>query len=72
MKHLNLSGKILKLKKNPETSGVSPLRGKDGLLYSDTNIQANIVNEQFKRAFTTEDTTTMPYKGQSPNPPCQK
>jgi hypothetical protein len=37
-------------------------------LYSDTNIQANILNEQFKSAFTTEDTTTMPSKGQSPHP----
>jgi hypothetical protein len=36
-------------------------------LYSDTNIQANILNEQFKGAFTTEDTTTMPNKGQSPH-----
>jgi len=57
-----------KSKKKPETSGVSPLRGKDGLLYSDTNIQANILNEQFKSAFTTEDTTTVPNKGQSPHP----
>jgi hypothetical protein len=32
-----------------ETSGVSFLRGKDGLLYSDTNIQANILNAQIKR-----------------------
>jgi hypothetical protein len=37
-------------------------------LYSDTNIQANILNEQFKSAFTTEDTTTMPNKGRSPHP----
>jgi hypothetical protein len=37
-------------------------------LYNDTNIQANILNEQFKSAFTTEDTTTMPNKGQSPHP----
>ena len=37
-------------------------------MYSDTNIQSNILNEQLKGAFKTEDTTTMPNKGQSPHP----
>ena len=54
--------------KKTETSGVSPLRGKDGLLYSEPNTQANILNEQFKKAFTTEDTSSMPNKGTSPHP----
>ena len=54
--------------KRTETSGVSPLRGWNGLLYSHTNIQANILHEQFKSTFTTDDTTTMPDKGQSSHP----
>jgi hypothetical protein len=37
-------------------------------LYSDTNIQSNILNEQLRGAFKTEDTTTMPNKGQSSHP----
>ena len=51
--------------KKTETSGVSPLRGKDGLLYSEPNTQANILNEQFKKAFTTEDTSSIPNKSPS-------
>lgn len=54
--------------KKTESSGVSPLRGKDGLLYSDPNVQSNILNEQFKSAFTCEDTSNMPDKGSSPYP----
>ena len=54
--------------KTTETSGVSPLRGRDGLLYSHTNIQANILHEKFKSTFTTDDTTTMPDKSQSSHP----
>ncbi|XP_071177608.1 uncharacterized protein [Mytilus edulis] len=55
-----------KKQKKTETSGVSTLRGKDGLLYSEPNTQANILNEQ--KAFTTEDTSSMPNKGTSPHP----
>ena len=36
MKNLILSGNILKVKET-ETSGVSHLRGKDGLLYTETS-----------------------------------
>lgn len=54
--------------KKTETCGVSPLRGNDGLLYSESHTQAEILNKQFKSAFTAEDTTSMPNKGPSPYP----
>ncbi|XP_063446774.1 uncharacterized protein LOC134726303 [Mytilus trossulus] len=51
-----------------EASGVAPLRNTDGLIHSDPNIKANILNKQFKSVFTKEDTNTMPDKGPSPYP----
>ena len=54
--------------KRQDAQGVSPLRKADGLLYSDTESKAEILNEQFHSVYTREDTTTMPEKGPSPYP----
>ena len=52
--------------------GVAPLKNKDGYLYS-TNIQkAEILNEQFRTAFTAEDLAHIPSKGDSPFPAMDK
>ena len=39
----------IKSKKTQKHQEYHPFRGKDGLLYSDTNTQANILNAQIKR-----------------------
>lgn len=38
----------------------------DGLITSDPQAKANILNKQFKSVFTTEDTSQAPDKGPSP------
>lgn len=61
------SGHLLKAKdKKAEASGVAPLRNTDGLITIDPQARANILNEQFKSVFTTEDTSQAPDKGPSP------
>ena len=54
--------------KGQENSGVAPLKNKDGFLQSDTSSRANILNEQFKSAFTAENTSSIPDPGQSSIP----
>jgi hypothetical protein len=41
--------------KKQENSGVAPLRGNDGMLHSASNNKAEILNAQFKSAYTQED-----------------
>ena len=53
--------------KRSESTGVSPLR-KEGILYSDSNNKANILNDQFTSVFTQEDTQNIPDKAVSPFP----
>lgn len=54
--------------KRQDSAGVAPLKNKDGYLHS-TNIQkAEILNEQFRTAFTAEDLSHIPSKGDSPFP----
>ena len=58
--------------KRKESSGVSPLKTKDGHFYSDPTIKANILNDQFSSVFNSgEDPSTI--KGMisipSPNMP---
>ncbi|XP_053381379.1 uncharacterized protein LOC128549116 [Mercenaria mercenaria] len=55
--------------KKQESSGVSRLRSSDGLIHSESNTKANILNAQFQSAYTKEDLTTMPNKGPSPYDP---
>ena len=51
-----------------DNSGISALR-KDGILTNDTTEKANILNNQFERAFTTESLDIpIPDKGPSPYP----
>ena len=52
--------------KKQEASGVAPLRNLDGLVHSDPETKANILNNQFMSVFTREDTNTIPDKGPSP------
>ena len=49
----------IKSKRN-ESTRVASLRNTDGLLYNDSQTQANILNNQFKSAYTIEDTNTIP------------
>jgi hypothetical protein len=53
--------------KKQDNSGVAPLRGNDGLIYSDSN-NADILNTQFKSAYTQEDQSSFPNLGQSSTP----
>ena len=52
--------------KGQESSGIPPLKSKDGFLKSDSYNKAEILNEQFRSVFTEEDLTNIPDKGQSP------
>jgi hypothetical protein len=54
--------------KKQDNSGVAPLRAKDGIIYSDNNNKAEILNNQFKSAYTLEDTTSLPNLGESKIP----
>ena len=54
--------------KGQDTGGVSPLKDKDGFLKSDNLGKAEALSEQFKSAFTEEDTSSIPDKGPSPFP----
>lgn len=54
--------------KGQDSAGVSPLKNADGFLQSDSAKKAEILNEQFQRAFTTEDTSRIPSMGDSPFP----
>ena len=52
--------------KKQESSGVSPLRNADGIIHSEADVKANILNKQFVSVFTKEDTANIPDKGPSP------
>ena len=52
--------------KKQESSGVSPLRNSDGVIHSEADVKANILNKQFVSVFTKEDTANIPDKGPSP------
>jgi hypothetical protein len=43
--------------KKQDNSGVAPLRGNDGLIYSDSNNKTDILNTQFKSAYTQEESS---------------
>ena len=49
-----------------ENSGVAPLKS-DGILVTDTQEKANILNNQFQSVFTNERNTNIPDKGPSPH-----
>jgi hypothetical protein len=51
-----------------ESTGVAPLKNKEGFIHSDTTSKAEILNEQFQSVYTKENTSTMPDKGQSKYP----
>ena len=53
--------------KRCDSTGVSPLM-KDGILQSDGNTKAEILNDQFVSVFTNEDMTSLPDLGSSPHP----
>ena len=53
--------------KKQDNSGVAPLRGNDGLIYSDSNNKVDIINTQFKSAYTQEE-SSLPDLGQSSTP----
>ena len=57
--------------KGQESSGVPPLKSKDGYLKSDSKTKAEILNEQFESVFTKEDLTNQPDKGHSPFTPME-
>ena len=63
----NDSGHLSNRKKQ-DNSGVAPLRGNDGLIYSDSNNKADILNTQIKSAYTQEDQSSLPDLGQSSTP----
>jgi hypothetical protein len=53
--------------KKQDNSGVAPLRGNDGLIYSDSNNKVDIITTQFKSAYTQEE-SSLPDLGQSSTP----
>ena len=55
--------------KGQESTGIPPLKSKDGFLKSDSFNKAEILNEQFKLVFTEEDLSNIPDKGQNPFQP---
>ena len=54
--------------KGQDSAGVPPLKDKDGFLCSSSSKKAEILNSQFHSAFTAEDTSNVPSKGDSPFP----
>jgi hypothetical protein len=54
--------------KGQESTGVSPLKNKNGFLQSDTTAKTNILNDQFVSVFTKETTSNLPDKGPSNTP----
>ena len=52
--------------KGQETSGIPPLKNKDGFLKSDNYSKAEILNHQFQSVFTEEDLANQPDKGRIP------
>ena len=53
--------------KKCDNSGVAPLK-RDGVAHSDSQVKANILNDQFSSVFTKEDTPTIPSLGHSTHP----
>ncbi|CAG2217246.1 unnamed protein product [Mytilus edulis] len=51
-----------------ESTGIVTLKDKDGLLHSDTQTKASILNQQFQSVYTKEDIHNMPHIGPSPFP----
>ena len=51
--------------KRADSSGVAPL-WREGILFSDSNMKANILNDQFTSVFSTETADEIPSKGDSP------
>ena len=66
-KHKNLFSYIKSIR--TENSGVAPLKS-DGILVTDTQEKANILNNQFQSVFTNETNTNIPDKGTSPTLTC--
>ena len=58
--------------KRQENSGVAPLRNRDGILYSDSKMKAEILNEQFSSVFNKDEDDEMPDMGSSPHPPMDR
>ena len=54
--------------KGQEFIGVAPLKNQQGFLKNYNQSKANILNEQFKSVFTTENHTNFPDKGPGPFP----
>ena len=54
--------------KKQESSGVAPLKNKDGFIHSDSSSKVEILNEQFVSAYTREDSSKIPTKGPSSHP----
>ena len=54
--------------KKQDSNGVAPLKNMDGLLYSDSETKADILNRQFHSVYTKEDMTTIQNIGRSPHP----
>ena len=59
--------------KRSDTTGVSPLKGQDGITYSDSQKKADILNDQFASVFNhDEDPSCIVDKGPSPYPAMKK
>ena len=53
--------------KKCDNSGVAPPK-RDGVAHSDSQVKANILNDQFSSVFTKEETSTIPSLGHSTHP----
>ena len=53
--------------KKCDNSGVAPLK-RDGVAHSDSQVEANFLNDQFSSVFTKEDTSAIPSLGHSTHP----
>ena len=54
--------------KRQESTGVAPLKNRDGFIHSDSSSKVEILNEQFVSAYTREDKSNIPRKGPSQHP----
>ena len=56
------------IKNKQESTGVAPLKNKNGFIHSDSSSKLEILNDQFVSAYTREDKSNIPKKVTSDHP----
>ena len=54
--------------KRVDDTGIAPLRNRDGIIYSNSEMKAKILNDQFSSVFNSDEDDNIPDLGPSPHP----